>query len=316
MIDLILDYVEAIIRWFIVLITNFLPVKVVRDDKGRPFLFRYHVLALTKDGPGVCIHHFVKSDPDRGYHDHPWPQALSFILCGGYNERIHDDTAPDGYVTHERGRWMFNHLKGEGVFHRVMLDEGKDAWTLFFFQKRSKTWGMIGLDNQYKQMSTQVEDNDGGWWNHVIKGLGLHTRLNNKGNVVSTVDSVVIAENKVLLIKRGKAPFEGMWAFPGGRIEQRDTDMLSAAYRELREETRLSRDDVKLIYHTTVGDNMRDLRGFCVSNVFVGHLQSIPKNVRAGDDAYDFEWFDLTDLPKMAFDHRKILDSIITVKMD
>ncbi|VBB18625.1 NUDIX hydrolase, partial [Yasminevirus sp. GU-2018] len=308
------DFLEAFIRWLIVAITNWLPVKIVRDERGRPFLFRYHVFALTNNGPGICIHHFVKSDPDRGYHDHPWSHALSFILCGGYSERIYNKDAEEKYNTFERPRWTFNYLKGEGVFHRVMLDEGSDAWTLFFFLQRSKTWGMIGLDDQYKAMSTQVEDNDGGWWNHVMKGLGVYTRLNNKGNVVATVDTIILAEGKVLLIKRGKNPYKDMWAFPGGRIEQRDSDMLSAARRELREETKLQ--DVELAYFKTVGNNTRDPRGFCVSNVYVGRLEKIPTNVRAGDDAYDFEWFNVANLPKMAFDHEQIMHDVLANAFD
>lgn len=307
----IFDILEILIRWLIIKITNILPVKVVRDDRGRPFLFRYHIFALTNNGPGICIHHFVKSDPDRGYHDHPWSHALSFILCGGYSERIYKKDAPNNYITYQRNRWNFNYLRGENVFHRVMLkeDEGQDAWTLFFFLRRSKTWGMIGLDGEYRQMSTQVEDNDGGWWNHVIKGLGLHTRLNNKGNVVATVDNVILSQNKVLLIKRGKMPFKDMWAFPGGRIEEKDKDIMSAAYRELKEETKL--EDIDLEYFKSVGNNHRDPRGFCVSNIFVGKLSYMPENLKAGDDAYDYEWFDLNELPNMAFDHREILMDVL-----
>lgn len=306
------DWLETIIRYIIVFITNFLPVKVIRDDKGRPFLFRYHVFALTKNGPGICFHHFVKSDPDRGYHDHPWSKATSFILCGGYDERIYNENNPDGYDTFRRGRWTFNHLKGSGVYHRVMLGEGCDAWTLFFFRKRSKTWGMIDLKGELHQMSTTIEDADGGWWNHVMKGLGLHQRLNNKGNVVATVDCVITADNHVLLIKRSKAPFKDMWALPGGRIEQSDKSIIDAAYRELREETNLN--DVELKYVDTVGDSSRDPRGFGVSIVYHGKLDEIPENVKAGDDAFDFKWFDLTDLPELAFDHRQIIEKTLESK--
>lgn len=303
-----LDFLESFIRWLVVLITNYLPVKIIRDDHGRPFLYRYHLFSFTNNGPGVCIHRFIKSDPDRGYHDHPWKHSMSFILCGGYTERIYDKDNDNGYITIQRNKWNINYLKGEGVFHRVMIDEGKDAWTIFFFGKRSKTWGMIGLDNQYKAMNNQVEDNDGGWWNHVSKGLALHMRTKNIGNVVATVDSVIFCKNKVLLIKRGKAPFKDMWAFPGGRIEQTDIDIKAAAKRELYEETGLK--DIDLKYYSTVGNLTRDPRGFCMSTIYVAHLDEIPDKMRAGDDAIDYDWFDVNDLPKMAFDHSDILQKI------
>jgi len=312
MFSVIKDHIEYFIRWFVVFITNYLPVKVIRDDKGVPFLYRYHLFTFGNDGPGMCIHRFVKSDPERGYHDHPWNKAISFILCGGYTERIVDETNENGYVSHERNRWSFNFLNGKDKFHRVMINEGQDAWTLFAFQKRSKTWGMILLDGNYKQMSDTISDKDGGWWKYVSKGLGIHDHLEHSGKVIATVDAIIIAENKVLLIKRGKKPYKGKWAFPGGRIEQKDKDMLTAAYRELKEETNLS--EVSLKYVKTIGNSSRDPRGFCITNVFIARLEKLPDGIRAGDDAVDYEWFDINNLPEMAFDHKEILVDIFNIK--
>jgi 8-oxo-dGTP diphosphatase len=353
MIKNICDFVELLLRWFITKLTNYLPVKVIRDDKGIPFLYRYHLFAFGDNGPGMCIHHFVKSDPDRGYHDHPWDRGLSFILCGGYDERIVYADSPvivenssklnlpvtsatenssklhlpvtsatensnklnselisqPTYTTHKRNRFTFNYLKGRDVFHRVMIDEGKDAWTLFLFQKRSKTWGMISLNGMYKAMSTSVMDQDGGWWNHVIKGLGLHQHLELKGKVIATVDSIILAESKILLIKRGKEPCKDLWALPGGRIESTDKDILFAAKRELKEETNLQ--DIDLTYVKTIGNSNRDPRGFCLTNIFIAELPTIPTIIKAGDDAVDFEWFDLNNLPEMAFDHKQIINESI-----
>lgn len=308
------DFIESYIYHIIIFITNYLPVKVIRDDKGIPFLYRYHLITFGYDGPGLCIHRFVKSDPERGYHDHPWNKALSFILCGGYTERILDKNSINHnnnevkYVTHLRKRWTFNYLDGVNTFHRVMIDEGKDAWTLFAFSGRSKTWGMISLTGQYHPMSTKVSDNDGGWWNNVGTGYSINNHLDNIGKVIATVDIVLIAQKtKVLLIKRGKEPFKDCWAFPGGRIEQKDDDILSAAQRELKEETHLN---IPLKYIKTIGNSKRDPRGFCLTNIFTASLDEIPKNTRAGDDAVDYDWFDINNLPDMAFDHREILQNL------
>lgn len=307
MLQQITNFIEGCIRFIITWITNWIPVKVIRDDKGVPFLYRYHLFALTNDGPGMCIHHFVKSDPDRGYHDHPWKRSMSFILCGGYEERILNLNDKPNFDTFHRKRWTFNYLNGVNNFHRVMIDEGKDAWTIFFFSKRNKTWSMIGLDGQYKAMSTAVMDTDGGWWNSAKTGYSIDHHEEHPGKVVATVDIVVIAENKVLLIKRGKDPFKDCWAFPGGRIEQKDGDLITAANRELKEETNL---ELPLEYKTTIGNATRDPRGFCLTNVFLAKLSEVPDKVKAGDDAVDYQWFSLTDLPKMAFDHRDILEKV------
>ncbi len=302
------NYIERFFRWLILFITNYLPVKVIRDDNGTPFLYRYHLFTFGNDGPGMCIHHFVKSDPDRGYHDHPWKNALSFILCGGYKERIFNRDAKS-YKTYQRNRFTFNYLNGIDTFHRVMIEKDSDAWTLFAFRGRSKTWGMISLNGKYKPMSYTVSDTDGGWWNFVKNGKSIHQRIELDGKVISTVDIVVIADNKVLLIKRGKEPYKYCWAFPGGRIEPNDDDILSAAKRELKEETSLELDLKPIL---TKGNNTRDPRGFCVTNVFVSRLDEVPINVRAGDDAVGYKWFPLDDFSEiMAFDHHSILKEII-----
>lgn len=298
------DYIEGWLRAFIVFITNYLPVKVIRDEQGVPFLRRYHIFALTNDGPGVCIHHFIKSDERGQFHNHPWKKSLSFILCGGYKEEILTESKRE-YITKDRPRWTFNYLDGIKTYHRVMIPDDGDAWTLFFFQRRSKMWGMYNLQGEYKAMSTQIEDKDGGWWAHVTKGLGIHSHLEHPGKVIATVDIIVIAESKVLLIKRGKDPYKSAWAFPGGRIEQKDNDILTAAQRELREETNL--ENIPLEYVKTIGNNTRDPRGFCLTNVFLAKLPKIPNGVKAGDDAIDYSWFSLYDLPEMAFDHKEIL---------
>lgn len=308
LLSLICDFIEQFVRILVIWFTNFLSVKVIRDDKGVPFLYRYHLFALTSDGPGMCIHRFVKSDPDRGYHDHPWSNAVSFILCGGYEERILNLEDKKTYTVHERNRFTFNYLSGQDNFHRVMIAPNRDAWTIFMFSQRAKTWGMIGLDGEYNAMSTSVVDQDGGWWHNVGKGFGINHHVKHEGNVVATVDSIVTHDDKILLIKRGKDPYKDHWAFPGGRIEQKDKDIEAAAKRELKEETNL---DIPLKYYKTIGNSTRDPRGFCLTNIFICELDEYPSNVKAGDDAVDYEWFPLDDLPPMAFDHKKILTDFI-----
>lgn len=154
-----------------------------------------------------------------------------------------------------------------------------------------------------------------------VKSLKLASQVTNHKQPIATVDIMIFAESKILLIERGNDPYKGYWAFPGGRIDSTDDDILSAARRELKEETGLV--DIPLEEFITVGNSKRDPRGFCISVVFVANLDEIPKNIMAGDDAVSFEWFSLDEsslstgrpeLPRMAFDHEQILRQYVVGK--
>ncbi len=122
-----------------------------------------------------------------------------------------------------------------------------------------------------------------------------------------TVDMIVFRLNnpaQVLLIERKNEPFKNSWAFPGGFVDENEP-LDKAAYRELVEETGLK--NVSLKQLQTFGDPGRDPRGHTVSIVFWGIIRSKEKAM-AGDDALKAEWFDIDDLPTLAFDHQKILN--------
>lgn len=121
-----------------------------------------------------------------------------------------------------------------------------------------------------------------------------------------TADCVVIAkenEPKVLLIQRGNEPFKGQWAFPGGFMNMDETTE-QCAVRELEEETVLKVTEIKQIGAYSKVD--RDPRGRTVT---VAYLVVIDKAeaVKGGDDAAKAQWFPISGLPKLAFDHEEIM---------
>lgn len=110
---------------------------------------------------------------------------------------------------------------------------------------------------------------------------------------------------KVLLIQRKFAPFAGAWALPGGFVDI-DEDPLSAAQRELQEETRLQ--GVRLRQLQAYGAVERDPRTRVITVAHWGVVSARQmKQVQAGDDADQAEWKSWRHLPKLAFDHRAIL---------
>ncbi len=122
-----------------------------------------------------------------------------------------------------------------------------------------------------------------------------------------TVDIVLLSREdspKVLLIQRGKDPFAGCWAFPGGFVEAGET-LLAAAKRELLEETSVKILELEQLY--TAGDPGRDPRGWTISVAFLAFVDRQKIKPKAADDAAAVKWFALDDLPALAFDHAMIL---------
>ena len=116
------------------------------------------------------------------------------------------------------------------------------------------------------------------------------------------VDAVWIARGRLLLIRRGRPPFRGAWALPGGFVEIGET-VEHAVVRELREETGRSARVDRLI--GVYSDPMRDPRKHTVSVVFA--MRGRPGRPRGGDDAAEAAWHPLAGLPPLAFDHARIV---------
>ncbi|MBI5240920.1 MAG: NUDIX hydrolase [Elusimicrobia bacterium] len=110
---------------------------------------------------------------------------------------------------------------------------------------------------------------------------------------------------QVLLVKRGLAPFEGRWAFPGGFV-LKDESLDAAALRELREETGVG--DVYLEQLYTFGEPRRDPRGRVISVSYFALFSGGEPEAKAGSDAAEVEWAAAYKPPLLAFDHRAILD--------
>ncbi|MFE2498601.1 NUDIX domain-containing protein [Streptomyces scopuliridis] len=124
-----------------------------------------------------------------------------------------------------------------------------------------------------------------------------------------TADVVVTTtDGYVLLIERGWPPHEGAWALPGGHVDPGETSRAAAA-RELAEEAGVHAAPGELDQIGVWDAPGRDPRGRYVTVAY--HLTVIPGTiVEAGDDATNAQWWPLSDLPPLAFDHAEILASV------
>lgn len=118
-------------------------------------------------------------------------------------------------------------------------------------------------------------------------------------------DAIVVRYNlnrlQILLIKRKNPPYG--WALPGGFVDYGEaTDI--ACIRELKEETNLDADRVRLF--KVASDPDRDPRQHVVSIVYLAHVKD-NSVAEARDDATELKWFNMVDLPELAFDHLDII---------
>jgi 8-oxo-dGTP diphosphatase len=127
-------------------------------------------------------------------------------------------------------------------------------------------------------------------------------------NPIPTVDTIIQKGSQILLVKRKKEPFKGLFALPGGFVNEGER-VEDAAKREAKEETSL---DIELVDILGVySEPNRDPRGHIMSTVFVGKISPNNKvEALAQDDAAKIEWINLEEVDNnthFAFDHQTII---------
>ena len=110
---------------------------------------------------------------------------------------------------------------------------------------------------------------------------------------------------KVLLIERNLEPFKGCWALPGGFLRETDKTAEQCALRELKEETNLTVSEDRLWQLGVFSEEKRDPRNRVISLAYYALVE--PKDVVGGDDAAQAQWFDVDNVPELAFDRAQIL---------
>ena len=113
------------------------------------------------------------------------------------------------------------------------------------------------------------------------------------------VGAIVFKDDRVLLVRRGKAPALGMWAIPGGSVNLGET-LCEAAEREILEETSIvirAREPI-LTFDVVKKDEQGKVRfHYVIIDLSADYLKGEP---RAGDDALDARWVsasEMKDLP-------------------
>jgi 8-oxo-dGTP diphosphatase len=110
---------------------------------------------------------------------------------------------------------------------------------------------------------------------------------------------------QVLLVKRAAWPYKGYWALPGGFVNMKE-DLGVAAAREIYEECGVK--DLYLEQLYTFGDPKRDPRTRVITVAYYALAPFTEINSIQKEEVKEAEYFPIDELPKMAFDHKNIIE--------
>lgn len=123
---------------------------------------------------------------------------------------------------------------------------------------------------------------------------------------IVVVDALIEKNNKIVLIRRANTKtFNGMLAFPGGKIDKSET-VEGAVVREVKEEIGMDVKPVEIL--GIYSDPKRDPRGVTLGTAFICDIVS--GGLKVSDEASSAEWYNINEInsEELAFDHAKILE--------
>jgi 8-oxo-dGTP diphosphatase len=112
------------------------------------------------------------------------------------------------------------------------------------------------------------------------------------------VASVIQRSGQVLMIRRANDPGYGLWSMPGGYVDRGEVAEEAAA-REVREETGLEVEIERLIGLFSEAGQPVMVAAFLAREV--GGV------LKAGDEALEVGFFDVQDLPPLAFPRDRLI---------
>lgn len=122
------------------------------------------------------------------------------------------------------------------------------------------------------------------------------------------VNALLIKDKSVLLVKRGEEPDKGLWDAPGGYIGWDET-LEQGAARELQEETGLVVNPKDFEFFSVYSNPNNKAQNqvvdiYFITKIFTGELKL------DGLEVTEINWFDLNNLPSIAFDHMATLQKL------
>lgn len=266
--------------------------------------------------------------PDMLYNDSFWvtniKQIVTNLISQYYNNT--SDKPMIGLIGHSKDQTsyylnLFSEWHSENVENYHNLNATVIRKQLFSFPTNIEDLIHLIPENVYNYLQSFIRSKD---FIHLVEEYNFIKEYKKSWNqapyppIFVTVDAIVIHSNKILLIKRKSHPGKGLWALPGGFIEQ-DENLFDACIRELKEETKLSVDlsilKNSLIITKVFDEPNRSVRGRTITHAFYIKLpdNDIFPTICAHDDAEEAIWRELNEISSvdMAEDHYFIIQNIL-----
>jgi 8-oxo-dGTP diphosphatase len=137
----------------------------------------------------------------------------------------------------------------------------------------------------------------------------MNTKYSGYEQPAVTVDLVIFTVNddtlQVMLVKRAEEPFADRWSIPGGFLKVSES-LEEAALRVLNEKAGVENVYVEQLY--TFGDPDRDPRTRVITVTYFALIPWKDLIPPPSDKVTDLMWTSVHRLPKLAFDHKMIVE--------
>lgn len=135
-------------------------------------------------------------------------------------------------------------------------------------------------------------------------------KYSNQGiHIISALFTIDRGKTKVLLIKRKNKPYKDMWALVGGALYN-DEEVFAGMNREIKEKTGVTDIHIELVDVFSKINRAPNIR--MVALAYIGIVDKSKVNfIKETLKTSDCDWFDIDNIPLLAYDHNEILSTTL-----
>ncbi len=260
---------------------------------------------------------------DHLYNDTRWVQAVQHAVNQVTQPEQADKALNIGLIGHRKDRSsyylsLFPHWASVPVenYHNISATPMRESYLLGAMPQPDKVpASTIEFLQHFKNSSAYAALQQEAWY---IDEYKRQWQSSPYPPTFVTTDAIMVCAGHILLIERKSLPGKGLWALPGGFIDENET-LFESCVRELREETGLTVSDADLRHafkaQRTFDDPHRSARGRTITQAFyfdLGVGRGLPL-VEGADDAAHAFWVALADVQPMRLfeDHYAMITEMV-----